>query len=657
MGSAYLETPQFGGEYTPQLKLEVSTYYDSRTTIHVDWTLRYEQYGTDPHWGTMWVWFGRNSDHQIDLVEFEGDGEDKSWTYSETIDREQTGFNVPVWLSCDMSDCYFGGSYGEEWTGDNCIGGDYFGVNPIDPPNAPTSISAARGANNNTVTVTLGNSTDADGTQIQVSANRTDWTSFRSTTTGGAITTYTGTLPSSMTGVVYFHARNVAAGVYSEWSPISDGVQLLSAPNPPTLLTPRDGAVFEVGQELTFKWTHNPVDGTTQSGYAFVLDGVQQSTRTSTASEHSMPSGMSATGTHTWAVKTKGAASSLSQTSETRTFSVSYAPQFTVTLTSLKDGKQPTLPVWFSISKSGTDQQSEIVGFTARLYDGTKLLATKELATGDGSFSVYDFDPENNKTYTIKVTARNQFGLTSTVSKTFETNFPNIMMPNVVVADLANDRNHVSVAYSIVGGGGGGSAKASEEPAVRADTYELYREVNGVRAFIGSGKFGENVWHIDKWIPLVRNFAYIVVAKRTNEGTSAVFRFDKVNGSNFDTWYLHYDIGNGNKMVKKKWNPSGSWGITRPQRTRVLYDGRKLPVSYDGPGINRTMSQTFELLTLDEVREVEEFMALGGRGYYRSCDGFAGWVDVDVSFSPKYTDSGHYGTCTFAMTQIDGDAL
>lgn len=647
MGSAYLETPQFGGEYTPQLKFELSTYYDSRTTIHVDWVLRYEQYGVNPYWGTMWAWCGYNSDDQVTLVEFQGDGEDKELASgSFTVNRAATGFNVPVWLSCDMSECYFGGSYGETWTGDNCIGGDYFGVNPIDPPAAPASIRGARTPDEK-ITVTLANAVDADGTQIEISADRSSWQTFRSTTTGGAITTYTGTAPSGIAGNAYFRARNYASGVYSEWSPVSDGVQVLSAPNAPTLLTPRDGAVFEVGQAITFKWRHNPVDGTEQHAYAFILDGLQQSNVSSALGEKLFPSGIASTGEHSWAVRTKGMGESLSLPSETRTFTVAYAPQFTVTITSLKDGKQPTLPVWFDMAKSGTDAQSEIVGFTARLYDGSKLLATKELHGSPGSFSIDEFDPENHKTYTIKVTARNQFGLTSTVSKTFETNFPDIMRPNVVVSDLANDRKGVRVRYVWDG----------ESEAKAADTYDLYREVGGKRAFIASGEFGNDVLHIDKWIPLVRNFSYIVVAKRTNEGTSAVFRFDKVNGSDFSTWYLHYDVGNGNKMVKKQWNPSGSWGITRPQKTRIQYDGRVLPVSYDGAAMQRTMSQTFELLTLDEVREVEELMALGGRGYYRSCDGFAGWVDVDVSFSPKYTDSGHYGTCTFSMTQIDGDAL
>lgn len=658
MGSAYLETPQFGGDYTPQLKFELSTYYDSRTTIHVDWVLRYEQYGVNPHWGTMWAWCGYNSDDQVTLVEFQGDGDDKELASgSFTVNRAATGFSVPVWLSCDMSDCYFGGSYGEEWTGDNCIGGDYFGVNPIDPPNAPRSISASRGANNNTVTVTLDNAVDADGSQIEVSADKATWTSFRDTTTGGAITTYTGTVPSSLSGSVFFRARNYASGVYSDWSPVSTAVQLLGAPNPPTLLGPRDGAVFEYGSEIKLTWRHNPTDGTAQVGYYANIDGIDRTYGDMSKSEAVLGSTF-ALGQHYWRIRTRGTASAFSQYSETRTFTVAYAPEASFEITSIRDGKQRTMPVTFSVRKSGGTDGRDVVGVTARLYDGSKLLATKEVHGGSSSFfGMEDFSPDNNKHYAIKITVRNEYGLTASVVHGFDTEFPAIMQPNVTVSSAANDSKRVLVGY-FMSNAGGGSAKAFDASAM-ADAYDLYREVNGKRALIGSGSLKDGatgdgpLWHVDQYIPLVREYKYVVVAHRTTDGTSATFSFDFLNGSSFSKWYIHY----GNKLLTKQWNPSGSWGLTRPQKTRIQYDGRKLPVSYDGVAVERTMSQTFELLTIDEVRQVEDLIESGGRGYYRSCDGFAGWVDVDVSFSPKYTDSGHYGTCTFKMTQIDGDAL
>ena len=54
--------------------------------------------------------------------------------------------------------------------------------------------------------------------------------------------------------------------LYSAYSAYSNTVQLLSAPNPPTGLTP-NGPVRPVDEPVLFQWTHNPVDSSSQTAY------------------------------------------------------------------------------------------------------------------------------------------------------------------------------------------------------------------------------------------------------------------------------------------------------------------------------------------------------------------------------------------------------
>jgi hypothetical protein len=61
-----------------------------------------------------------------------------------------------------------------------------------------------------------------------------------------------------------------------------------------------------------------------------------------------------------------------------------------------------------------------------------------------------------------------------------------------------------------------------------------------------------------------------------------------------------------------------------------------------------------------EKSEADVFVKLindGGRGVYKSCDGWVYHADFDLALTPSYTSIGYYGGASLGITRIAGDAL
>ena len=58
--------------------------------------------------------------------------------------------------------------------------------------------------------------------------------------------------------------------------------------------------------------------------------------------------------------------------------------------------------------------------------------------------------------------------------------------------------------------------------------------------------------------------------------------------------------------------------------------------------------------------EVDAFVQLiedGGRGVYKSCDGWVYHADFDLTLTPAYTAIGYYGGASLGITRIAGERL
>jgi len=137
-------------------------------------------------------------------------------------------------------------------------------------PAAPTGVAAAKNASLNIV---ISWTPNVPFTEHQhwlehgtVSGGVTTWDGSFLATVAAGTSTYTHTAPDSGGQHVYrIFAYNTSTGNRSSTRVISNTVQLLAAPNKPTL--PALGPFVDKAVAFVVPWSHNPVDTTSQTAY------------------------------------------------------------------------------------------------------------------------------------------------------------------------------------------------------------------------------------------------------------------------------------------------------------------------------------------------------------------------------------------------------
>ena len=511
-------------------------------------------------------------------------------------------------------------------------------------PAAPTAISGARIAAS-TVRVSLTNTASTStGLEVQASTDPADWSGALSQTYAGA-----GLATADMTGIsgiYYFRARNTRGALVSDWSPISDPVVTLTAPNPPTLTAPT-GAIwnYTASQSMTFSFIHNPVDGSAQTAaqVRYSTDGGSTwTTQTlSTQTSYTLTLTSSYLGkTITWQARTKGADASYSDWSSTKQITVYQQPTITITLTdgngnNVTNGSLSDMPLDYSAAITGSGTGTLLSGtFAAGTYTEAATVSGTSLV---GSVTPAEAQPQNGVTYTVTVTAAMDTGLTGTGSVTVTMAFADPQEGN-----LARSESDGVVTCTV-----GLEAIAAGE--VAASSISLYRITDGASVLIADGlSDGDTV--TDKYAPLNKDYTYRVVTYSSAGASRAADFPARIVSSK---WY----VMSPNATAWGIWNPAGSLQFARPEKTRIQYAGRTYPVSYDGSALADSRSSSWQLLDLDERDRFIDIMKDGGRGVYKSCDGDVFLADFDLRFSAQYTSNGRYGTATLTITRIESGAL
>lgn len=171
---------------------------------------------------------------------------------------------------------------------------------------------------------------------------------------------------------------------------------------------------------------------------------------------------------------------------------------------------------------------------------------------------------------------------------------------------------------------------------------------------------GENgAGAVDKYAPLNKVYQYAVTTKSSADAVKTVY-VDNIIES--DKWFAYWTVKEGENVVERmasaKWNPdNGGIQIARPQKIRVFYAGRKDPVSYDGAAVSLTETPSWMLVEDEEAQPFVQLIEDGGRGVYKSCDGWVYHADFDLMLTPKYIAIGYYGGIGLTVTRIAGDLL
>ena len=512
-------------------------------------------------------------------------------------------------------------------------------------PAAPTAISGARTAAS-TVRVTLSNTaTTSTGLEVQASTDAGDWSAAISNTYAGAGLTQADV--TGISGIYYFRARNTRGALVSDWSPVSDPVVTLTAPNPPTLTAPASAVHnYTASQSVTFAWQHNPVDGSAQTAadVQYSTDGGSTWT-THTVSGSASSWTLSLTSAYvgqtvTWRVRTKGAASSYGNYSSTKQFLVAQQPSIVVTLTDgnnvdVTNGNLSDMPLNYSAAVTGT---GTLVGGTFASSSGYTEDATVSGSTLTGSVTADEAQPENGRTYTITMTASMSTGLTSTASVTVTMDFADPQAGTLAIGD-ADGIVTLTVGLDAIGAG-----------EVAASAIAVQRVTADGTVTIATGlSAGDTI--TDRYAPLNTAFEYRVMTYST-AGAARAVKYPYTIKSAF--WMA---LWGSDGQAYGRYNPTGGIQVTRPKKARQYFAGRPWPVSYDGVNTGETHTVSLLLLTPEEREAFAELMRQGGRGVYKSADGYVFRADFDFRYNGAWSTPERDGTVTVTVTRIDGAAL
>ena len=507
-------------------------------------------------------------------------------------------------------------------------------------PARPTSMttSAIQGSTN--VEVTLENpSTISTGIKWQYSTDGTSWLpSTPNSVSGSPVTSFTATV----SGSVYIRVCNTNSLGDSAWI-VSEKVTTICPPAAPTLTSPSN--VWNTADGgVVFSWRHNPLDGSSQTAYELryarnggawtTLSGTTAQTRTVAISSFTVGDSVS------WQVRTKGADANYSDWAQAQAFSVYSAPTVTITSPGATVTSMP-------ISMAAT--YSDMAGFTCQAatvslqHDGRTLYSESATINGTSitsSLDVSEFLPTNGESYTVVVTARSSSGLQTTANATFAVSFTEPAEGALsIVNDLDNGYASITATYDNAG---------AAEPAVSISVARVNAD-GTITPLLTDGASGSGF--VDRYAPLNTAYQYAVTTKASTQAVKTVY-VDNVIES--DYWFAYW----GENVAKAKWNPdNGGIQITRPSKTRVYYAGRRDPVSYDGHAVALTETPSWMFIGKDEVDVFVKLIEDGGRGIYKSCDGWVYHADFDLTLTPSYTAIGYYGGASLGITRIAGERL
>lgn len=328
-------------------------------------------------------------------------------------------------------------------------------------------------------------------------------------------------------------------GSYSE--PVT--VATLAQPNPPTVLSPADGAVLNMPASVVFEWQHNPTDGTAQTQATVAISTNGGSTWTETTLTQSAQSWTCNTSSYTagtslsFRVKTKGTYATASDWSSVRTINLKQAPSVAISdPTGTDGGTISDVPVRVGFAYTDNSGSFASASIIIADSDGTaiyKNLSPEWVVAGTQYYydiPVLDLLPTNNSTYTLTVTAVSDSGLSTIENRVFATSYAE---PNPPEFTYTIDPLNASVTATVNEGTGGS--------LIGTESVGLFRiDPDGAQVPIApSMPKGSTV--IDRLPPLDQPVTYRAVAYTVNGLTSQTLTAVTVPSEGYS--YFNWGVG------------------------------------------------------------------------------------------------------------------
>ena len=469
-------------------------------------------------------------------------------------------------------------------------------------------------------------------------ANASSYTDAAAANTGAL--TYT--LYAYILGGIDLEARSGTAG----WVPLSVTLPAPAKANPPTL-TPSATALNLATTALVINVAHNPVDYTAQTSGNVRYRQVGGSTWTTvslgTGTSITVPAGTLTNGLdYEFQGQTAGMAGGLSDWSASVIVSGANNPTTAIT-TPANGASVNTGTVNVGWSYASTDGRPQ-AGWEVKLLVGGVQV---DGASGSGAVLSWTSGLLSNSTaYTINVRVMNSAGLWSTVaSSTFNASFPPPPGPTVTPS-WDPDTGQVTLAYVNPAPGGGQAAAVSNS---------IYR--SGV--LLASG-LPLNSTYTDLLPALNTPVDYKVVAI-TAGGSPGTTALTVTTTMSARKWFFLNGGPDFSVLARLREQASVS-AAPALDGSLVWYEGRRLPVAYDGQGYTNAIRLQGEVRGLlgspddpDLIGTWEPFAALAGnpgRVWYRDVFGrsflakASGWSIVHDSQGPE-------AAITVTLTEVD----
>ncbi|MDR3136777.1 MAG: hypothetical protein LBU07_05125 [Coriobacteriales bacterium] len=395
-------------------------------------------------------------------------------------------------------------------------------VTTYNTPAAPGAPTASRTSASG-VQITFANpATTETATEWMRSTDKTNWSAPVSLS-GANITSF---VDAPGGGTFYYVVRNTRGSLVSGWSAASNAVLTITAPSAPTLLQPFAGGVFFPAEDpqqfsaptITFRWQHNPIDGSAQTAAELRCSTDGGSTWTSTAiggsvSTYGLKNTFAVNSTVTWQMRTRGAHADFGPRSGTQTFRVCRAPQIAITSPGvLAEIDAMPLEIAWDYSDDSGSQASAAVSIREDTEAGLGPLAFRRDIEGDAHTTTVtsaDFLPENGKTYLIEVLAISTSSLNVGVSIIVTVGYD---PPVEAVCDVAIDTDRASVAIYV--------AKGEEQDAPATVSLGVFRRrEDGTLLSLGDG-LTSGAAVDDPYPPTDTELVYLIVAY-TESGLSS----------------------------------------------------------------------------------------------------------------------------------------
>lgn len=511
-------------------------------------------------------------------------------------------------------------------------------------PSAPTSITASRLAET-TVGLTVVNvARTATALEIQRSADQSTWDDVA--TIDGSPVTSAQDEPGG--GTFWYRARNTRGSLVSAWSPVSNAVVTICAPNAPTLVAPTSGVTMSMATlSIPFSWRHSPVDGSAQTAaelrYHAVTDAAAASDDIAWtvvavdggSQSVAVDNSFEVNSIVTWSVRTKGAHEDFGPWSSNRVFYLRQQPS-----------------VSFAEPDAGFVVENTPIHVRLQYEDASGTLANAALTVMSGATTVYALDmgtsteatiladdwlPDNGASYSLHVAVRSSSTLTATASRDITVDF---ILPKPAYLDVRSeeDTGYVSIGVGVDEG----------EGMVEPVSMSVYRVTEGGRILLGKD-LGIGSGLIDRYAPLNTDYVYEAVTFADSGAINVATFQARIDSS----WaYLYFADG----IARGMWNPQTTYDI-EPSYKLVHYAGRRYPVGYIRDNLTEAHTVQVTLMERDEARAFRRMADACEPVVAKTWDGLVFHAIPVLKFAPVSGTSAYWGEVSVGLDRIDGDAL